>query len=97
MNDLAFSAWLQSDEHMVGCDLTAMEEQEKIAKPWLVRRNGGRKDLPWRIVFSSRDETKAREHYALLCKEMRQGGVELVNPSGETVERSIAPRLRTKW
>ena len=43
------------------------------------------------------DEAKAREVYAKLHYDMRQGAVELLDGDGKVVLRDWAPRLRTRW
>lgn len=64
---------------------------------WTVRRHGGRYCDTWRDVLVTPDEHRARAKYAKLHHDMRQGGVELIDPHGNRVAYDWAPRLRTRW
>lgn len=70
--------------------------EEAGAQEWTVWRHGGRSGDEWRCVARG-SEAECREQYRRLFVAMRQGGVELRDPSGEVVDRAWAPRLRTRW
>jgi hypothetical protein len=63
---------------------------------WTVRRHSGRSDGEWRTVYCG-TEQKARAKFKRIECDMRQGGVELVDPDGKQQSYAWAPRLRTRW
>jgi hypothetical protein len=63
---------------------------------WYVVRHSGRSNGTWRLVGSGEEE-KCRVIYGREAEAIRQGMVELRDPSGQTIYRYGAPRLRSKW
>jgi hypothetical protein len=59
-----------------------------------MRWSGRNGDAP-RVKFKGTEE-KARAEYAKIYKAMRQGTVELFDGDCKIVDRSWAPRLRTR-
>lgn len=65
---------------------------------WKVLRHGGRSCDDWRTVYEGNDLAKAQSRFDTLAKQLRQGGVRLVNTEGDVVVRGVwSPRLRTRW
>lgn len=67
---------------------------------WIVKRNGGRANTPWRVVLDTHSEDQARARFKSEELRMRQGAVELarLDDDGERLlRRTVAPRLRTRW
>ena len=65
-------------------------------KRWTVMRWSGRDGETPRVRFKGTEE-KARAEYAKLYKAMRRGTVELFDGDGKIMDRSWAPRLRSRW
>ena len=61
---------------------------------WKVERWGGNANHNRRVVFLG-SEDKAREKYAAVYRDLRQGVVELVDPAGQTVKRFGVGRGRS--
>ena len=60
-----------------------------------LRWSGMDSDVP-QVCFVSPEKMACAE-YAKLDGYMRQGWVKLFDSDGKTIERSWAPRLRTRW
>ena len=63
---------------------------------WYVVRHSGKIGDKWRLVGSG-EEDKCRRIYGEKARDLRQGMVELRDPSGQTIYRYGAPRLRSRW
>jgi hypothetical protein len=70
---------------------------------WVIMRHGGRTNCEWRDItrypadYQYGAEKSARDLYQCLMVDVRQGGLALVNPSGEIVAFYSAPLVRTRW
>ena len=63
---------------------------------WRVERHSGRSGDPYRVKAVKYDQWSARETYEKLARGLRQGAVRLVDPYGDIVDQTWAPRLRTR-
>jgi hypothetical protein len=63
---------------------------------WMVTRHSGRSNGHWRSVYTGPEE-KAREKFAKIAKDLRQGGVRLHKPDGTIVKHVWGPTLRMRW
>jgi hypothetical protein len=63
---------------------------------WIVERHSGRDGMARRVVVSTRNENRARERFAKIKTDLRQGEVTLTDPAGTVVDRCWAPRARTR-
>lgn len=72
------------------------QDSNEPSPRWQVLRHGGMASNRWRVVIDG-DEQKCRKVYDALVVSLRQGGIRLVDPTGEVKESASAPRLRTRW
>lgn len=63
---------------------------------WKVMRWSGRNGDQVRTLFVG-TESEARAKFAAIELKMRQGCVQLWNPTGERVKQTAAYRNRTRW
>jgi hypothetical protein len=64
---------------------------------WAVMRHGGRSTDVWRVAFQFGNSPMAVEKFEEIKKNMRQGGLSLIDPYGIEHRHYEAPLLRTRW
>lgn len=64
---------------------------------WTVDRHSGKDNSPRMVKKITNDEEAARTKFKQISESLRQGDVRLLDPAGNVVERTWAPRLRTRW
>ena len=63
---------------------------------WRVLRRG-RPGAGYRLLYSGKDERRAREVFRDARTAMRQGELALVGPDGHGVAYASEPMVRTRW
>lgn len=64
---------------------------------YAVMRHGGRSTDKWRVAHEFGNHQMADEKFEAIKKNMRQGGLSLIDPMGIELRHYEAPLLRTRW
>jgi hypothetical protein len=64
---------------------------------YAVMRHGGRSSDEWRAAYTFGNLPMAEARFELVKKNMRQGGLSLIDPGGIELRHYEAPLLRTRW
>jgi hypothetical protein len=68
--------------------------REFIANPWIVDRHGGRYSDTYKVRAVGPDEASVRPVFDKIKRDLRQGEVRLLDPTGKIVDRCWAPCAR---